>query len=149
MEWKVHNTVAAIIEKNDNFLMVEERTKDGIKINQPAGHIEAGESLLEAVVRETLEETSYEFKPEYFIGVYKIHITKKNETFIRYTFSGSVASEPLNQTLDTVIIKTHWLSLPKILQQDNRRSILVEACLLDYIKGCRYPLNVVKELGTE
>jgi ADP-ribose pyrophosphatase YjhB (NUDIX family) len=146
-KWRISVTVSAIIEKNNKFLMVEEQTRDGILLNQPSGHLEAKESPLEASIRETREETSFEFIPSYFLGVYLCQAMSKKDnhsvTYLRLAFCGNVGKF-YNQPLDDGIICTHWLSYEEIIQQKNRlRTPLVLTCINDYMNGQRLNLNSV------
>ena len=141
-----HNTVAAIVEKDGKFLMVEERTRKGIKINQPTGHVELGETLAAAVIRETMEETAFEFIPKKLLGVYKWQEPINREVFIRYAIIGKVGDYQLDTRLDSGIIKTHWLTPLEIKQAENKRSVMVNQCIEDYLTGNYYPLAVITEL---
>ena len=148
MTWKPHTTVAAVIEENNKFLLVEELV-DGKKVlNQPAGHLEPDESFLDAVIRETEEETAVIFQPEYLIGLYRWVLPEKDRTYIRLTFSGNNLKTLENQTLDDDIIRTLWLSYDEILEQKDRlRSPLVLECINDYRNGNKFPLDLLKDLG--
>ncbi len=145
--WHPDVTVAAVCEKDGKFLLVEEIAKSTNKVvfNQPAGHIEEGESILEAVIRETLEETQRHFTPQDLIGLYRLE-AENGKTYIRYTFRGDVSSVDSSSTMDPDIIKTHWLTLDEIRNKSNLRSPLVLRCIEDYLRGQVYPLDVVKEL---
>jgi len=147
MTWKPHVTVAAIIEKNHKFLLVEELV-DGKKVlNQPAGHLEPDESFLNAVIRETEEETANIFQPEYLTGLYRWVLTEKDRTYIRLCFAGKITATLENQALDTDIIGNHWLSYEEIIERNNQlRSPLVLTCINDYRQGNRYPLDLLKDL---
>lgn len=145
--WQPDVTVAALCECDGRFLVVEERSKSSGKIvlNQPAGHLEDGESLLGAVIRETLEETRCHFDPEHLLGLYRLR-TPEGKTYIRYTFVGKVSDPDPGCELDPDIIQTHWLSRAELAESDNLRSELVLACIDDYLAGEHYPLNMLKEL---
>jgi len=149
MVWKPHLTVAAVIEKNHRFLLVEEETESGLQFNQPAGHLEENEDLISAVKREVFEETSWLFEPEYFIG---FHLWRKNEgspTYFRACFSGYCHSHDPNKPLDTGVIAVHWLNREEVESKKNQkllRSPLVSACIDEYLNGSRYPLTLVKSL---
>ena len=144
MVWKPHVTVAAIIERDQKFLLVEEETAQGARFNQPAGHLEAHESLLAAVVRETLEESAYHFKPETLTGIYRWHADESDTTYLRFAFSGAVTDLDATRTLDTGIIRAVWLSLDEIRDSQTRhRSPLVLRCVEDYLAGHRYPLELI------
>lgn len=114
MVWKPHVTVAAVIKKNNKFLLVEEQTSNGLAFNQPAGHLENGEDIITAVKREVNEETAWKFEPEQIIS---IQLWRKNPnfpTFLRVSFSGNVHSYNSGQALDNGIIATHWLNRDEI-----------------------------------
>ncbi len=145
--WNPDVTVAAICEQDGRFLLVEERSKSTQQIvfNQPAGHIEPGESVIDAVVRETLEETRCHFTPEAIVGFYR-HEAGNGKTYFRYTFCGQASSVDESKVLDSDILRTHWLSLEEIRANDQLRSPLVLACLEDYLAGKRYPLEILREL---
>jgi len=146
MTWQPDITVAAICERDGRFLLVEERSKSSgqIVLNQPAGHLEDGESILDAVKRETLEETGCVFSPKALVGMYRLRLNSQ-KTYIRYTFCGT-ASNPLEgHTLDPDIIQTHWLTLEQIKQCDNLRSPLVLQCINDYLSGQRFPLAILRD----
>ena len=147
MTWKPHVTVAAVIEEHGKFLLVEELV-DGKKVlNQPAGHLEPNESFLNAVIRETEEETATIFSPEYLVGLYRWILTEKNRTYIRLSFAGKILKTLENQSLDTDIIRTRWLTYEEIIQQKEQlRSPLVLKCIDDYRQGKRFPLEFLKEL---
>jgi 8-oxo-dGTP pyrophosphatase MutT (NUDIX family) len=140
-------TVAAIIERAGRFLMVEEHTGDGIVFNQPAGHLEPGESLLDAVVRETLEETGYKFRPQALVGFYRWEHADRGVSFLRLAFAGE-ASDPNGLVqLDDGIIASHWLSRDQLLAQPGKlRSPMVLRCVDDYLAGQRLALNCLVDL---
>lgn len=145
--WTPDVTVAAICQQNGRFLLVEEIAKSSNKVvfNQPAGHVEEGESVLEAVVRETLEETQCHFTPEALVGLYRL-VSENGKTYFRYTISGQVSEPDLTQPLDTDIIRTHWLTLDQIRANASLRSPLVLACIEDYLADQLHPLSVLREL---
>lgn len=146
--WNPDITVAAVCEKHGRFLLVEEHSKSTQKVvfNQPAGHIEPGETIIEAVVRETLEETCCHFTPHALIGLYRLE-ADNGKTYIRYTFSGTVSDPDPSHQLDPDIIRTHWLSLENIRANTALRSDLVLACIDDYLSGSSYPLDILRELS--
>lgn len=147
MTWKPHFTVAAIIEENGKFLLVEELV-DGEKVlNQPAGHLDDNESILNAVIREVEEETATVFQPMKLTGLYRLKLEAKDRTYIRLCFSGKIIKALENQALDSDIIRTLWLSYEEIMQhKDQLRSPLVLECIDDYRKGKHYPLELLKDL---
>jgi ADP-ribose pyrophosphatase YjhB (NUDIX family) len=140
-------TVAAICERDGQFLMVEERSKSSGKIvlNQPAGHIEDGETIIQAVNREMLEETCRHFSAEAMIGLYRLR-TADHKTYIRYTFCGQASPRDPAHSLDIDIITTHWMSLAELEACDNLRSDLVLKSVYDYLRGTRYSLDILREL---
>lgn len=144
--WKPSVTVAAIIERNGQFLLIEEETSDGIRINQPAGHLDAGESLVQAVARETLEEAAYEFTPAALVGVYMSRYlssrTGQEVTYLRVAFTGELGPA-VDRPLDEGIIRTIWMTREEIAACDKLRSPLVLRCVDDYLAGHRAPLSLV------
>lgn len=145
MVWKPHVTVAAVIEKNDHFLLVEETTTRGLAFNQPAGHLEEGEDLINAVKREVQEETAWQFEPEALIAVQLWRRSPDMPSFIRFCFSGSVHTHNPQQALDEGIIDTHWLSRNEIYERYQQlRSPLVLQTVDEYLKGHRYPLSLLQ-----
>jgi 8-oxo-dGTP pyrophosphatase MutT (NUDIX family) len=147
MAWKPDVTVAAIAERNGQFLVVEERASGRVVINQPAGHLEDGETFLEAVVRETLEETAWVFAPQAVVGVYVWRPTHVNRTFLRIAFCGELAGHDAARPLDHGILRTRWLSRAELAEPRARlRSPLVLQCVDDYLAGTRYPLSLISHL---
>lgn len=146
--WAPRVTVAAIIERDGRFLLVEEHTADGLRLNQPAGHLEAGETLLDAVIRETLEETAHGFAPEALVGVYMTHIARAagpGVTYLRFTYCGSAGDADASRALDPDIARTLWLSADELRAACARhRTPLVMRCVDDYLAGRRYPLELVR-----
>ena len=145
MVWKPHVTVAAVIEDQNRFLFVEETINGEIVINQPAGHLDENESLINAVIRETREETAYEFVPEFISGIYQWQHPANGETFLRIAFTGQTLQHHINEQLDEGIIRAIWLT-PKELDNKNCRSPMVKLCIEDYIAGKRYPLDILHDL---
>lgn len=139
-------TVAAVIERNGQFLLVEERIGQSMVFNQPAGHVERGEQLIAAVVRETLEETAWTFHPEHLVGVYFWDLPEKQKSFMRFAFAGRVSSHDAHRRLDRGIERAVWLTDEQIRAQGPRlRSPMVLRCIEDYSSGRRYPLELVRE----
>lgn len=142
-------TVASVAERDGRFLIVEERVSDGIVFNQPAGHLEPGESLLEAVVRETLEETGHAFEPEYLIGIYSWRCDDQL-SFLRVCFAGKAQPPDSPSTLDEGIIASHWLTRDELLSPQRKlRSPLVLRAIDDYLAKARYPLDCVHHVASE
>ena len=140
-------TVAAIAENEGRFLVVEERINQRLVFNQPAGHVERGESLLAAVIREVREETAWRFAAESLIGVYLWRSPESGVTTMRFAFSGTVDDHQAAQPLDHGIIGTHWLSRTDLQEREKRlRSPLVLRCIEDYLSGKRQPLHSVSHL---
>ncbi|MDH5518077.1 MAG: NUDIX hydrolase [Gammaproteobacteria bacterium] len=147
MTWKPHVTVAAVIEKNSKYLLVEELVDGKAVLNQPAGHLEEHESFVDAVIRETEEETATLFKPEFLVGLYRWIMPQKDRTYLRLCFAGKIIKTLENQPLDTDIIRTRWLSYEEILlQTEQLRSPLVLECIEDYRQGKNFPMALVKDL---
>jgi ADP-ribose pyrophosphatase YjhB (NUDIX family) len=144
MIWKPHVTVAAVIERDGKFLLVEEETNDGIRFNQPAGHLECRESLTDAVVREALEETACHFVPSALVGVYNWRNEASDATYLRFAFAGEIAGVDQGRALDDGIIAVHWLAIDEIRAIETRhRSPLILRCIDDWLAGKRYPLDLL------
>ena len=145
--WLPHVTVAAIVERDGRFLVVEEHTADGLPLNQPAGHLEAGETLLEAVIRETLEETAHPFTPEALVGMYMTHFERPGSegvTYLCFTYCGTSGTADTGRALDPDIVRTLWMSADELRACPERhRTPLVMQCLDDYLAGRRIPLDFV------
>ena len=138
-------TVAAIVERDGRYLLVEEETPEGLRLNNPAGHLDAGESLVEAVVREALEETARAFTPEALLGVYMSRFRRpardEDVTYVRVAICGSVGEPEPGRTLDDGIVRTLWLTPDEIRASRARhRSGLVLRCIEDHLAGVRLPL---------
>jgi len=146
-QWLPRVTVAAVIERDGRFLMVEELDDERAVFNQPAGHWEDGETLAEAVVREVREETAWAFAPRELLGLYRWR-TGDGVTYLRVTFCGELGEHDGAQPLDTGILATHWLSRPELEAHRARlRTPLVMHCIDDYLRGTRYSLALLKEIG--
>lgn len=147
MSWKPSVTVAAIAEDSGRFLVVEETIEGRLLLNQPAGHLEEGESLIEAVMRETLEETAWHFEPDSVCGVYLWRRPANGTTYLRVAFIGRVVDHDPERPLDDGIVRTLWLSRKELESEQHRlRSPLVLQALGDYLRGERYPLGVLKSI---
>jgi 8-oxo-dGTP pyrophosphatase MutT (NUDIX family) len=149
--WLPHVTVAAIVERDGRFLVVEEHTANGLRLNQPAGHLEAGETLLQAVIRETLEETAHPFAPEALVGMYMTHFERPGDdcvtagvTYLRFTYCGTSGAPDAARALDPDIVRTRWMSADELRACPERhRTPLVMQCVDDYLAGRRFPLDFV------
>lgn len=147
MIWTPHVTVAAVIEQNGRFLLVQERESGRTVLNQPAGHLEDGESLIAAVIRETLEETGWHFQPDAIIGLYRWRHPAKGVTYLRVTFAGAGLSHEADRPLDEAIEDTLWMSVGEIRGlPEMLRSPLVLKSIEDYLAGARYPLSVLADI---
>ncbi|MBA3998448.1 MAG: NUDIX hydrolase [Candidatus Accumulibacter sp.] len=148
MIWKPNVTVAAVLERDGRFLLVEEETEDGIRYNQPAGHLECREALRDAAVRETLEETGYAFAPQYLVGVYSWRNEAKDVTYLRFAFGGEITGHDAARPLDEGIVAARWLTLDEIRALAPRhRSPLILRCIEDWLAGRRYPLDLLTHYG--
>lgn len=135
-------TVAAIIEREGRFLMVEERAGGNLVLNQPAGHLEQGESLLTAVVREAIEETGHHFEPSHIVGFYLWRSEEAGTTYLRIAFCGTAEPSADVMPLDEGIVAVHWLTRAQLLNKQRQlRSPMVLRCLDDYLAGNRYSLD--------
>lgn len=151
MVWKPRVTVASVIEQNGRFLMVEELHYGRMVINQPAGHMEFGESLLDAVKRETLEETGWRFEPTALLGIFHMQRPDEDRVYLRFTFTGNALEAVPNYQIDPDITATHWLTEAEI-RDANRftlRSHLVLKALDTYQAGIRYPLDMLHYFITD
>jgi 8-oxo-dGTP pyrophosphatase MutT (NUDIX family) len=143
MIWRPSVTVAAVIERGGRFLFVEERVDGRLVLNQPAGHLDPGESLVAACRREVLEETAHRFEPTALIGVYRWHYAAKDVTFLRFCFAGEVAGTEA-RTLDKEIVRLHWLTPAGLAaRKGDHRSPLVAKCVADFLAGRRFPMDVL------
>lgn len=145
--WKPNATVAAIVERNGQFLLVEETTSRGNRFNQPAGHLEDGETITQAVIRETREETAYDFVPESLLGVYHWRHEHNETTYLRFAFIGHVTNHYPEQDLDEGIVRAVWMDIDEIREkQALMRSDQVLTCFEDYLAGKHYPLETITHL---
>jgi 8-oxo-dGTP pyrophosphatase MutT (NUDIX family) len=148
VRWKPSVTVAAVIERDGRFLLVEEETAEGLKLNNPAGHLEPGESPADACARETLEETGHLFRPTALLGIYLVRARRNSAgddtTYLRLAFCGELGAHDAARPLDHGIVRTLWLTLGEIRDSAGRhRSPLVLKCVEDYAAGMRYPLSAI------
>jgi len=144
MAWKPDVTVAAVVERDGQFLFVEERSGGRVVLNQPAGHLERGETLHDAVARETLEETGWTFVPQQVVGIYLWQAEHSAKTFLRVAFCGLLQGHDPSRPLDHGILRTRWLDRSQLATLEARhRSPLVARCVDDYLAGTRYPLELL------
>jgi len=144
--WKPNVTVAAVIEQDGRFLLVEEHTADGLRLNTPAGHLDPGESPAEGCAREALEETAHAFEPTALVGIYMARSRRagKDVTYMRFAFAGTLGPREAGRQLDTGIVRTLWMSADEIRASVERhRSPLLLQCVEDYLAGRRFPLDLV------
>jgi len=141
-------TVAAVIQHRGRYLLVEEETDGGIRINQPAGHLEPDESILDGAVRETLEETAYGFSPSALVGIYRWRHPSGRLTYVRFAFCGELGPHQAARHLDRGILRTLWLTPAELRTcAASHRSPLVLRCVEDHLAGRRYPLDILVHYG--
>ena len=141
-------TVAAVVERDGLFLLVEEETRAGLKLNQPAGHVEAGESLPAAAAREALEETGWRIIPTALVGIHRWAAPDNGATFLRFSFAGDVQEHDAARVLDAGNVRVLWLPYEEIVaRRGDHRSPLVLRCIDDYRAGRRWPQNFVLEVA--
>jgi len=149
--WKPSVTVAAIIERDGRYLLVEEHTPEGLKLNNPAGHLDPGESPADGCAREALEETTHRFTPTHLLGIYLSRFQRpqadggvEDITYLRFAYAGTLGEVVPGRTLDTGIVRTVWLTPDEIRASAARhRSPLLVRCMEDHLRGQRYPLDLV------
>ena len=146
--WKPNVTVAALIERDGHFLLVEEDTADGLRLNNPAGHLDSGESPIQACIREVLEETAHDFTPTAVVGVYlnRFRRTRTGDdiTYLRFAFAGQLGTHHGWRALDEGIVRTVWMTPEEIrATRERHRSPLLLRCLEDYLAGQRFALSLV------
>jgi len=143
--WKPNVTVAAVIEREGRFLLVEEETEDGVRFNQPAGHLDQGESLAAACAREALEETAWRFTPTALVGIYQWPRPRGDITYLRFAFSGVLGEHEAGRALDAGILRAVWMTADEVrASQPRHRSPLIAQCVSDYLAGRRFPLDLVR-----
>lgn len=144
--WKPNVTVAAVVQRDGRFLLVEEDTARGRLFNQPAGHLDPGESLTHAVARETLEETAYHFEPTALLGIYQYHSAADGVTYLRFAFTGTITGHAPERALDQGIVRAAWLTPDEIRSEASRhRSPLVMRCIDDYLAGRGCSLSILHQ----
>jgi len=146
--WKPSVTVAAVVARDGRFLIVEEETPDGVRLNQPAGHLDPGETLVQAAAREAIEETTHPFRPTALLGVYVARSMPSDEpegvTYVRFAFTGELGPQEPGRALDDGILRVLWLTADEIRAREiEHRSPLVMKCVDDYRAGRRFPLDFV------
>jgi len=142
----IHITVAAIIESDNKFLMIEEHCSGKLVINQPAGHLEPGETIIEATIRETLEETTWTFSPDYLVGIYRWINPETKDSYIRVALAGQANNPDSSLELDTGIVRALWLTEDELQDQQQRlRTPLVMKCVKDYLSGARHSLDLLRD----
>lgn len=151
MNWRPDLTVAAIVQRDDDsFLIVEERIRSAHVFNQPAGHVEDGESIIAAVIRETLEETAWHFEPEDLVGLYLWRNPHNGRSTLRVAISGQVSGHEADRKLDHGILGTHWMNRATLLAHAARlRSPLVLRCIDDYLTGRRFGLDALTHMAVQ
>lgn len=150
MTWKPELTVAAVVAQRGRFLIVEERVARRQVFNQPAGHVEEGENLIDAVIRETLEETAWNFVPQFLVGIYLWKNPASGRSYLRVAFTGTVHEHQPALALDVGILRTHWFSRAQLLAYGSRlRSPLVIRCVDDWLAGTRFPLSLLHQVSPE
>lgn len=146
--WHPSVTVAAIIERGGKFLLVQEHTPEGLRLNNPAGHLDPGESLIQACAREALEETAHPFTPTGLLGIYMSRFQRSSSgediTYLRFAFCGDLGAEIAGQALDEGIVRTLWMTPDEMRERHaEHRSPLVMRCVEDYLRGQRLALDAL------
>lgn len=144
VRWKPSVTVAALVERDGRFLVVEEETSAGLRFNQPAGHMDEGESLVAACAREALEETGCHVTPQSLVGVYQWTVPAGDITYLRFAFDCRLDQVEIGRKLDDGIVAAHWVTLDELkATQERHRSPLVLQCVEDWLAGRRMPLAAI------
>ena len=146
--WKPNVTVAAIIERDGRYLLVEEHTPDGLRLNNAAGHLDAGEGPVEGCQREALEETTHHFEPTGLVGIYLSRSrqpgTGEDVTYMRFAFRGNLGDVVPGRTLDEGIVRTVWMTPDEVrASRERHRSPLVLQCMEDHLAGRCFPLELI------
>jgi 8-oxo-dGTP pyrophosphatase MutT (NUDIX family) len=143
--WKPSVTVAALVERDGRFLVVEEETSSGLRFNQPAGHLDDEESLIAACIRETLEETGCHVTPASLVGIYQWTVPAGDVTYLRFAFACHLDGVDADRPLDQGIVAAHWMTLEELrANRSVHRSPLVLQCVEDWIAGRHWPLDVIR-----
>ena len=150
LRWRPNVTVAAVIERDGRFMLIEEHTADGLRLNTPAGHLDPGESPSEGCAREALEETAHQFTPTALVGIYLARFQRgegdalEDVTYLRFAYAGELGAKEEGRALDHGIVRTLWMSVDEIRASVERhRSPLLLQCIDDYLAGQRYPMSLV------
>ena len=150
LRWRPNVTVAAVIERNGRFMLIEEHTAEGLRLNTPAGHLDPGETPSEGCAREALEETAHQFTPTALIGIYLARFQRgegdalEDVTYLRFAYAGELGAKEEGRALDHGIVRTLWMSVDEIRASVERhRSPLLLQCIDDYLAGQRYPMSLV------
>lgn len=146
--WAPSVTVAAIVERDGRYLLVEEHTPEGLRLNNPAGHLEPGETLLQAVVREALEETGCSFEPTALLGIYHARFVRsasdEDVSYLRFAFCGRLGAMQAERPLDSAIVRLHWLTPDELRAAANwHRTPLVMRCVDDHAAGRGVALDLL------
>jgi len=150
MIWRPDLAAAAIIQRDNRFLIVEERIRGALLLNQPAGHVDDGESIIDAVVRETLEETAWHFVPRALLGIYLWRNPDNGKSILRVAISGEVTYHEAGRELDRPVVAAHWMEREDLLAQTGRlRSPLVMRCIDDYLAGHCHDLAALNYLAAQ
>lgn len=149
MRWRPDLTVATIVARQGQFLMVEEHIGGRLVLNQPAGHVEDGESILDAGIRETLEETAWHVRPQHLVGTYLWRNPRNGSTTLRFALAADALHEQVGRQLDRGIVAAHWLSREQLVANSHRlRSELVLRCIDDWLAGQRFDLSALATVGS-
>ena len=146
--WKPNVTVAAIIERDGRYLLVEEHTVEGLRLNNPAGHLDPAESPAQACAREALEETTHLFTPTHLVGIYLSRFQRESTgediTYLRMAFGGELGDAQAGRSLDSGIVRTVWMTPDEVrASRERHRSPLVLRCIEDHLAGQRHALDLV------
>ena len=150
MRFQPEVTVASVVQRDNRFLLVEEHASGRLVFNQPAGHLEKDETLIEAVARETLEETAWQFTADALIGIYLWKHPLKDKTFLRFAFAGQLGEHDPDRDLDRGIVRITWMTRDQLMACQHRlRSPMVLRCIDDYLDGSNVPLKILRSLSID